>query len=198
MLFWIFLFGLCVHAEPSKSTVLENQNRKIERFFLREELEYKKIATNQKGWNGVSRGYFSTALYEDEVVSSTTMKSIYKTWNIWSVLPNLKITKSEDVYQLLKANRGALYLPHFDLSLLEECPEMMNLQEYLQAKSLSKDAITALKTHKNRIIHAYIESDTTCGSDHYSHFKNEYCDYLYEIEQEQRYEEEQRRRMEEE
>ena len=129
MLLWTILFGLCAYAESETNAVLENNSRKIERFFQGEGLEYKKIASNQKGWNGVSRGYFSTALYEDEVVSSKTMKSIYKTWNIWSVLPNLKITKSKDVYQLLKANRGALYLPHFDLSLLEECPEMMKLQD---------------------------------------------------------------------
>ena len=128
MLFWTFLYGLCAHAE-SDTIFLENKARKLKRFFQGEGLEYKKIAANQKGWNGVSRGYFSTALYEDNVVSSKTMKSIYKSWNIWSVLPNLKITKSEDVYQLLKANRGGLYLPDFDISVLEDCPDIAKLQD---------------------------------------------------------------------
>ena len=68
---------------------------------------------------------------------------------------------------------------------------------YVQAKFLTKDAIAALRVHSNRIISAYIESDTTCGSGHSSHFKNEYCDEVYEMEQEELYEEEQRRRAEE-
>ena len=77
-------------------------------------------------------------------------------------------------------------------SLTADMIEALSKSRYdvhIQAESLSEEAIAMLKTSRDRIIHAYIEKDHTCGLIS-THFKNEYCDMLYEMEQEQRYEEE--------
>ena len=144
----------------------------------------------------------SLVLRTDPQSNALTGLTQYKgTLHIHNDSPNVPPLQDEHLLELFRTFQGkGLSIGNME-SLSANMIEALSETEYevyLQAKSLSKDAITALKTHKNRIIHAYIENDTTCGSAHYSHFKNEYCDELYEMEQEQRYEEEQRRRMEEE
>ena len=111
------------------------------------------------------------------------------------------LLQDEHILELIRTFQGKhLSFGNID-SLTANMIEALSETEYeiyIQAKSLSKDAITSLKKPTKRIIYAYIEDEETCRNTYSSHFKNEYCDELHEMEQEQRYEEEQRRRMEEE
>jgi hypothetical protein len=106
---------------PAESDLVKPEDR-FARFFEAEGLEFREVATNQKGWNGVSRGYFSLYILKEEEVTDDVLAKIHPTFNAWSLLPNLKITKATDLYRLLNANRGGLYLPSFELGLLEQCP----------------------------------------------------------------------------
>ena len=144
----------------------------------------------------------SLVLRTDPQPNALTGLAQYKgTLHIHNDSSNVTPLQDEHLLELFRTFQGTgLSIGNME-SLTANMIEALSETEYevyLQAKSLSKDAMTALKTHTKRIIHAHIETNATCGSVYSSHFKNEYCDYLYEIEQEERYEEEQRRRMEEE
>jgi len=106
---------------PAEGDLVRHSFR-MARFFESQGLELRAVGANEKGWEGVSRGYHGLYLLEEAAVTEDVLTQIRPTFNAWSLLPNLKVTTAEEVYALMNANRGGLYLPHFDLDLLARCP----------------------------------------------------------------------------
>ena len=119
MLTLLLVLGL-LHAAPTDDEVLVKPTLAIADFLRSNGLELKEVATNQKGWEGVSRGYFGLGVFEESDIDALQQR-IRPTFNFWSLLPNLHITDADQLHRLLKINRGGLYLPYFDLSVLESC-----------------------------------------------------------------------------
>ncbi len=115
-----------LHAKPPDIEI-EKKEKKIERFFQERGLEYQDIATNQRGWEGVSRGYHSAFLFEESDPEAAALR-IAPTWNTWSLLPNLRIETADDIYRVLRKDRGGIFFPHFDLKLLSQCPPESGLK----------------------------------------------------------------------
>ena len=59
----ILLWVALSYANSPEEVWIEKPQKKIERFFRSQGLDYRDIGTNQRGWEGVSRGYFSSFLY---------------------------------------------------------------------------------------------------------------------------------------